>query len=71
MKTKYVLLALLLLIVTLGCQKSPNVSKTTTSTTTIAGGKDLPGVRLMGLPISTQVHQPYLTFMLPVKLPSA
>ncbi|MBV8390096.1 MAG: alpha-amylase, partial [Mucilaginibacter sp.] len=49
MKTKYVLLALLLLIVTLGCQKSPNVSKTTTSTTTIAGGKDLPAGAVDGV----------------------
>lgn len=41
MKTKYILLASLLLVITLGCKKSPNV-RITPPTTTIANGKDLP-----------------------------
>jgi len=49
MKTKYVLLALLLLFVTLGCQKSSNVSKINTTTTTIANGKDLPAGTVDGV----------------------
>lgn len=49
MKTNCVLLASVLLIVTLGCQKSPNVNKTNTTTTTIANGKDLPAGAVDGV----------------------